>query len=1830
MKQKLYSIFLLVLMGLFGSSLHVMAQDIPEPTAQWNFNNADDLMAPDKGSLVMTPATLGTRSVTLSTLENAGIITAEGPDETNKAIFVPRTSALKVSRAEGATASQSYTLMLDIMVEDAGPYDGLFQTDPINGNDGDLFIHNNTAGVGSLGYGGTIKNGFWNRFVLTYRDGKNILYQNGEKIAEANPDNNDRFKIQPFGFYLFCDEDGEKNDTYVAGVAFWETSMTDEQIKALGGYKEEAKNFEIGTEADLLAFADYVNSNRAANGVLTADIALSNTWQTPIGIDGAPFTGTFDGQGHKITGFQGTGAGKFGLFGFISNATVKNFSIDGTLAVTGATGTGAIGWSSASRISNVHSSLNITVATADVHHVGGVVGSAQYKNRITGCSFSGTLTETAGNNDCFAGIAGYMAEDTILYCANYGTVTYTVANGSVGGIAGYLNNSGGMMKGCLNMGKVAISDEEITPSYGGAFIGWLRGNTPGNMQGNCWLEGSAPHANGQGTMNDTFAFTADKLPTGIVCFRLNGDQSEIAWYQTIGTDEAPVLDPTHGQVYMNGRKHCNGDVYADATYSNSYSEITQDDHDFVDGYCSYCDLFDENFTMTANADGYYEISSVNLLRRFAALVNSGSLKAKAVLVNDIDFGPAIAAATARGTAFTWTPIGSWTSTPAGSACFQGHFDGQGHAIKNFNVSSSQNFYGLFGVISTDCLIENFSIDGTINVNVQYAGGVAAYSRDDRPVIRNIHSFVNINNTSAGGRQGGILGGAHSTTFKTVIENCAYSGTLDGNDAGGGGNYGGIVGYVNNNGNTIVDITNCLFDGDVINTNATPGSCTFGGFVGYSNGAVVTIKNSLSIGKVESTVCGMFFGAVKSNKSSLPNSYYMGDIINGSASTVTLTATQTNAVDLESGKICWLLNEGEFLDVAWHQVLGEQEQSDEEDALPLHPVPYGGEGIVYEFGDEDYRNLNEEVLPEFISDVIAKEEEFIEEVAAYQTLLDEYKEAIESWESIDTFEEFLEAYRASIGLKEDIKASAALYEEYAKACEDASNYIKDNNLEGEYTDFLTAYLEEDIAPNASYPNGSFVYIMDNLTLDDDGIAAEIAFLSQMLENAIAGGLTPGTEITRLLANANFTEGYDGWTVENEGGTATVAGITEIMPIPEGFNNKSFNAYQTLNELPNGIYMLAANGLFRTGGDIYSKFYAGQLYLNNTVNYFMAPGEDVISEDDAEPGVNCIGEGTDKLYEGEDIIGWVPQVREGCSVAFSAGRYQNFVATEVTDGKLAVGVRNLGTGLSGDWLPFGNLHVYYLGTADEADSELTKVLEGYVARAQVILDFIWTEGESFDMYPNISEKLKGELSDAIGKAENPEDKMALINTFSDLFNQVLECRKAYIAMLGSANKLFDMLSDLGDLGILSDEAYKKWETEVINAQDHYIKGDVTAEEAFAIAEMFNNNDIMLQPVDGIYQLKTAGDLALFAIVVNRGTLDANAVLMNDIDLAELGEGFAWSAIGNWANSGVAYKGHFDGQGHTIKNFNATSDRNFFGLFGVLSDNALVENFNIYGELYTLYQSAGAVAGFARDNNVTIRNIHSFVNIHNTSVGGRQGGILGCSNDGTIRVEKCTYSGTFDSNDSGNGGNYGGIVGYTNNSTNAVCDIIDCLFDGKLYNSADVPGNCTFGGMVGYTNSSRVTIKNCLSIGTVESARYAQFFGALNGTNSKIYNSYYKGDYINGSSSGQKANPQEAIEVTDAQLASGEVCYKLNGDQSEIVWHQTLALDDYPVLLADHQQVWFSDGAYTNNDPDGIHDIEAEPSFSSIYQQGSTIVNLAGQRLGKLQKGINIVNGKKVLVK
>ena len=319
--------------------------------------------------------------------------------------------------------------------------------------------------------------------------------------------------------------------------------------------------------------------------------------------------------------------------------------------------------------------------------------------------------------------------------------------------------------------------------------------------------------------------------------------------------------------------------------------------------------------------------------------------------------------------------------------------------------------------------------------------------------------------------------------------------------------------------------------------------------------------------------------------------------------------------------------------------------------------------------------------------------------------------------------------------------------------------------------------------------------------------------------------------------------------------------------------------------------------------------------------------------------------------------------------------------------------------------------------------------------------------------------------------------------------------------------------------------------------------------------------IEQVDGVYQIANAMQLASFASLVNAGESDADAVVTADLDLSEVITNNAWTSIGSKAKP---YTGTFDGQGFTIKNITYTATGEYNGLFGKLSTGAVVKNFTAEGTMTVstgVQNRAVALIAAAGEGGVLIQNINSKMNYNNQLAGAQVGGILGGALNGNATVvDRCTYSGTLDGNDAGGSGNYGGIAGYANNNAACYLTISNCLFDGELVNTAATPGNCTFGGMVGYSNGAIVTIKNVLSIGTVDSPKAGQFFGAVKNAKSAIINCYYQGANINSDASTVTTTPQEATEVTDEQLASGFVASKLAP-----AFRQELGTDAYPVLDA-----------------------------------------------------------------
>ena len=267
MKHSFLFVLLLAMAGTTGN-LTASAQT-PEPSGQWKFDNPSDLLASAVGSMQMTPAVAGTSSVTDATLEEAGIVAANGTTADDGAIFVPKNSALKVTRADGASASMSFSFMMDLKVPDAYTYDGLFQTSGSNTNDGELFISKGQIGIGALGgYYGRIWNDTWYRIVFTMSNGAAKVYVNGKKVIEYETTNT-RYEVDPY-FYLLSDDDGEMSDTYLSEVAFWETPLTDEQVAAMEVPEPEPwiKSVDEINEGDQF----YIISDRAKfNGSTTAN-----------------------------------------------------------------------------------------------------------------------------------------------------------------------------------------------------------------------------------------------------------------------------------------------------------------------------------------------------------------------------------------------------------------------------------------------------------------------------------------------------------------------------------------------------------------------------------------------------------------------------------------------------------------------------------------------------------------------------------------------------------------------------------------------------------------------------------------------------------------------------------------------------------------------------------------------------------------------------------------------------------------------------------------------------------------------------------------------------------------------------------------------------------------------------------------------------------------------------------------------------------------------------------------------------------------------------------------------------------------------------------------------------------------------------------------------------------------------------------------------------------------------------------------------------------------------------------------------------------------------
>ena len=401
------------------------------------------------------------------------------------------------------------------------------------------------------------------------------------------------------------------------------------------------KPYQIGTAAELYWFAGLVNGtlegveqNKSAHAKLTTDITVNKgvldadknlvsevnfTPWTPIGNTWEiEYTGTFDGNGHSVSGlyFNNKSISYVGLFGIIGeNGKISNVGVLDSYFQFDEKGGGVCGKNNGGELQNCSNSSTVigcgrvgtggvcgmnygtvidckntgSVCNGSSNRVGGVCGenystiincfnggtvsAYQYVGGVCGCNYSTIINcfngGTVSGDRYVGGVCGYNTKrdeiGTIINCFNKGNVN---GDNGVGGVCGDNERT---IKNCFNAGYVKANKW---------FVGGVCGTGGANdVTTNCYyLSGTAEGGiYGQDKKGSAEPMSLEQFKSGEVTYLLAEGNvfNEQAWGQQLGTDQYPVLGSDYKVIMAaQGNKDANGNDTYWATFSNQTNDAT--------------------------------------------------------------------------------------------------------------------------------------------------------------------------------------------------------------------------------------------------------------------------------------------------------------------------------------------------------------------------------------------------------------------------------------------------------------------------------------------------------------------------------------------------------------------------------------------------------------------------------------------------------------------------------------------------------------------------------------------------------------------------------------------------------------------------------------------------------------------------------------------------------------------------------------------------------------------------------------------------------------------------------------------------------------------------------------------------------------------------------------------------------------------------------------------------------------------------------------------------------------------------------------------------------
>ena len=395
--------------------------------------------------------------------------------------------------------------------------------------------------------------------------------------------------------------------------------------------------------------------------------------------------------------------------------------------------------------------------------------------------------------------------------------------------------------------------------------------------------------------------------------------------------------------------------------------------------------------------------------------------------------------------------------------------------------------------------------------------------------------------------------------------------------------------------------------------------------------------------------------------------------------------------------------------------------------------------------------------------LAAEFEEILEQSMSQALKDEIEESIAAIDELTTFAEADALWITMKQLKEDADACILAYEQLALKLDEVYDIIDEEGADDLY----------DVVDPASekYDNGEF---------DAAGALAEIKVLNTAVfdyyvENADGTTGFPVTEMFVKDPSVRTKEATAGWTVNvtNNANAMPAWGHDCIE-----FWNCDFTLSQTIEDIPNGKYVVKVQGFYREGGnDSGANHSAGkenitaELFANNSAEKLTS----IYAYTAAEMGI------TANLKNG-----YVDGL-ESAGLAFNTNnpvtgkKYydDNEVSVIVMDNKLTLGVRNAST-VGDRWCIFRDFQLFYYGNHPSVN---------LYSKSEEIKSYINNNVSTIPYAVNT--KVSNYLRDVVRGytvGEHPEDEVnAVILQLDSIWAEALEAINLFAELKALSNEI-----------------------------------------------------------------------------------------------------------------------------------------------------------------------------------------------------------------------------------------------------------------------------------------------------------------------------------------------------------------------------------------------------------------------------------------------------------